>query len=182
MQGISWVSLTPNRSDFSCRSERNVPFHFFIPVYITGCSAFRVGRAAFIISLCINLSGHKSWIYYDRGDGRLITNTAGISIFAEQNLNFPNCFSPLLLPLFNLIPAGLQRNLGLWPFRFLSFFETLWGLMSSLLLRSLSYLLIWLSLSFPWLSPTIASSSYHLVCCHDILTSLWPDDPAGFPE
>lgn len=119
MEGISWVSLKPHRSDFSCWSERNVPFHFFIPVYITRCSAFKVRQAAFIISLRINLSGHKSWIYYDRGDGRLITNTAGISIFGEQNLNFPNCFSPLL-PLFNLIPAGLQRHLGLWPFRFLT--------------------------------------------------------------
>lgn len=147
MEGSSWVLLRPHTSDFSCGSERNVPFPVFIPVYITRCSAFKVRRAAFIISLRINLSGHKSWIYYDRGDGRLITNTAGISIFAEQNLNFPNCFPPLL-PLFNLIPAGLQRNLGLWPFRFFSVFETLWGLMSSLLLRSPSYLFIWPSL-FP---------------------------------
>lgn len=60
MEGSSWVLLKPHTSDFSCRSERNVPFHFFIPVYITRCSAFKVRLAAFIISLRINLSGHKS--------------------------------------------------------------------------------------------------------------------------
>lgn len=175
------MSLKPHRSDFSCRSERNVPFHFFIPVYITRCSALKVRQAAFIISLRINLLGHKSWIYYDRGDGRLIANTAGISIFVEQNLNFPKLFFPpcFLCLIWSQMDCSVILACDHSAFSLSLSLSGVWWVHCS---SDLFLIFSSASLSFPWLSPTIDSSSYHLVCCHDIPTSLFLSDPAGFSD
>lgn len=61
MEGIGWESLKQHKSDLTCRARKKSSVSVLIPaVYISLCSAFKVRQIAFIISLCINLSGHKS--------------------------------------------------------------------------------------------------------------------------